>query len=113
VGLQRFAEYFRYTLLDHDFLTDRELTEEMEFLMAVNPDLTLVKHIRRLPLSQMFLMCSIAVRFITENKPFEMRYIERFVRSSSGFALALALGFRSSCLDFWCGFGHVRARAVA
>jgi ATP-dependent 26S proteasome regulatory subunit len=87
VGLQRFAEYFRYTLLDHDFLTDRELTEEMEFLMAVNPELTLVKHIRRLPLSQMFLMCSIAVRFITENKPFEMRYIERFVRSSSGFAL--------------------------
>lgn len=87
IGVLRMMEYFRFNLLDHDFLNEHELHDELEFLFAVNENLTLVKKMRSsLNVLHRFVLCAIVARFLIENRPFELRYIERFVRAGAGFA---------------------------
>jgi SpoVK/Ycf46/Vps4 family AAA+-type ATPase len=87
VGVYRMMEYFRFSLLDHDFLNERELHEELDFLFAVNENLTLVRQMRSNPnILHRFVLCAILARFLIDNRPFELRYIERFVRAGAGFA---------------------------
>lgn len=87
IGIYRMMEYFRYNLLDFDFVNERELHDELEYLFAVNENLTLVKKMgSNKNVMQRFVLCAIAARFIMDNRPFELRYMERFVRSGASFA---------------------------
>jgi hypothetical protein len=87
IGVFRMMEYFRFNLLDHDFVTERELHEEMDFLFSVNENLTLVKQMRsNNNILHRFVLCAIIARFLMDNRPFELRYIERFVRSGANFS---------------------------
>ena len=86
IGVYRMMEYFRFNLLDHDFVTERELHEEMDFLFTVNENLTLVKQMRsNNNILHRFVLCAIIARFLMDNRPFELRYIERFVRSGANY----------------------------
>jgi hypothetical protein len=86
IGVYRMMEYFRFNLLDHDFVNERELHEEMEFLFSVNEDLTLVKQMRSSNnILHRFVLCAIVARFLIDNRPFELRYIERFIRTGASF----------------------------
>lgn len=86
VGVFRMMEYFRFNLLDHDFVNERELHEELEFLFAVNEDLALVKQMRgNINTLHRFVLCAVLARFLIDNRHFELRYIERFVRTGASF----------------------------
>lgn len=86
VGVFRMMEYFRFNLLDHDFVNERELHEELEFLFAVNEDLALVKQMRgNMNTLHRFVLCAVLARFLIDNRHFELRYIERFVRTGASF----------------------------
>lgn len=87
IGVFRMMEYFRFNLLDHDFVNERELHEELEFLFAVNEDLALVKQMRsNKNILHRFVLCAILARFLIDNRPFELRYIERFIRTGASFS---------------------------
>jgi len=87
MGVYRMMEYFRFNLLDFDFVNERELHDELEYLFAVNENLTLVKKMGSSKnVLHRFVLLAIVARFIMDNRPFELRYMERFVRCGAGFA---------------------------